>query len=99
MLLLNAAQIIARSLSKFGAAGWADGGVAFVSFCHFVPLRCQSEAQMRRDIDAAGVQSPKKVFVRGLVTFAPTVAYLFCLNLPAAFSQPRTKTFSGLCRP
>ena len=36
---------------------------------------------------------PKKVFVRCLVNFVPAVAYLFCLNLPAAFSQPRTKTF------
>ena len=33
---------------------------------------------------------PKKVFVRGLVNFVPAVAYLFCLNLPAAFSQPRS---------
>ena len=41
------------------------------------------------------VQSLKKVFVRGLVNFVPAVAYLFCLNLPEAFSQPRTKTFSG----
>ena len=24
----------------------------------------------------------------GLVNFVPAVAYLFCLNLPAAFSQP-----------
>ena len=43
------------------------------------------------------IQSPKKVFVRGLVNFVPAVAYLFCLNLPAAFSQPRTRTFFGLC--
>ena len=24
----------------------------------------------------------------GMVNFVPAVAYLFCLNLPAAFSQP-----------
>ena len=42
------------------------------------------------------VQSPKKVFVHGLVNFVPAIAYLFCLALPAAFSQPHTKTFFGL---
>ena len=41
--------------------------------------------------------SPKEVFVCGLVNFVPAVAYLFCHNLPAAFSQPRIKTFFGLC--
>ena len=41
------------------------------------------------------MQSPKKVFVRGFVNFVPAVAYLFCLKLPAAFSQPRTKIFLG----
>ena len=39
------------------------------------------------------IQSTKKVLVRGLVNFVPADTYLFCLNLPAAFSQPRTKTF------
>ena len=43
------------------------------------------------------MQSPKKVFAHGLVNFVPAVAYLFCLNLPAAFSQPGAKTFFGLC--
>ena len=37
----------------------------------------------------------EKVFVGGLVNFVPADTYLFCLNLPAAFSQPRTKTFFG----
>ena len=47
-LLLNAAQIIARSLSKCGML--RRGGVAaFVSFCAFAPL--YAEAQMQRDID------------------------------------------------
>ena len=41
---------------------------------------------------------PEKVFVRGLVNFVPAVAYLFCLKVPAAFSQPRAKTFFGLCK-
>ena len=44
-----------------------------------------------------GHTEPKKVFVRGLMNFISAVAYLFCLNLPAAFSQPHTKTFFGLC--
>ena len=44
-----------------------------------------------------GIQSREKVLVRGLVKFALAVAYHFCLNLPAIFSQPRTKTFSQLC--
>ena len=35
--------------------------------------------------------------VRGLVKFVLAVAYHFCLNLPAIFSQPRTNTFSQLC--
>ena len=44
------------------------------------------------------MQSWEKVFVRGLVKFVTAVAYHFCLNLPATFSQPRTKTFSQLFR-
>ena len=44
-MLLDGAQIIARSLSK---CGWMEEKeeeerercVAFVSFCHFAPLRC-----------------------------------------------------------
>ena len=32
-----------------------------------------------------------------LVKFVPAVAYYFCLNLPAIFSQPRTKKFSQVC--
>ena len=43
------------------------------------------------------LQSPIKVFVRGLDNSVSAVSYFFCLNLPAAFSQPRTKTFFGLC--
>ena len=38
----------------------------------------------------------EKVFVEGLVNFVPAIAYLFCLTLPAAFSQPHTKPFFGL---
>ena len=44
------------------------------------------------------IQSREKVCVRGLVKFIPAVASHFCLILPAPFSQPRTKTFSQLCR-
>ena len=35
--------------------------------------------------------------VRGLVKFVLAVAYHFCLNLPAIFSQPRTEKFSQHC--
>ena len=43
------------------------------------------------------IQSPKKVVVRGLVNFVPDVTYLFCLNLPAAFSQPGNGLLEILC--
>ena len=43
------------------------------------------------------LQSWENFFVGGLVKFVPAVAYHFCLNLPATFSQPRTKKFSQLC--
>ena len=35
------------------------------------------------------------ILVRGLVKLVPAVAYHFCLNLPATFSQPRTSIISG----
>ena len=37
------------------------------------------------------------IILRGSVKFVPAVTYHFCLNLPATFSQPRTKKFSQLC--
>ena len=43
------------------------------------------------------LQSPKEVFVRGLVNLVHAVDYLFCLNLPSASSQLRTKTLCWLC--
>ena len=46
------------------------------------------ECQRPSHKDKEVVQSPKKVFVCGLVNFVPAVAYLFGLNLPAALSQP-----------
>ena len=33
----------------------------------------------------------------GLVNFVPAIAYLFCLYLPAAFSQPGDHNFAGPC--
>ena len=36
------------------------------------------------------------ILVSGLVKFVPAVAYHFCLNLPATFSQPRTSIISVL---
>ena len=38
---------------------------------------------------------PEMILVCGLVKFVPAVAYHFCLNLPATFSQPRTSIISG----
>ena len=38
---------------------------------------------------------PEKSLCTWFGDFVPAVAYLFCLNLPAAFSQPHTKTFLG----
>ena len=49
-------------------------------------------------ISCISITELRKIFVRGFVKFVPAVAYHFCLNLPATFSQPRTKTFSQLCR-
>ena len=49
-----AAQIIARSLSKFGWMGRRrERCVAFVPFCQFAPLH--HRAQIRRDIDGGVV--------------------------------------------
>ena len=39
-------------------------------------------------ITLQAVQRFTKRLVRGLVNFVSAIAYLFCLNLPAAFSQP-----------
>ena len=41
------------------------------------------------------VLGPEKILVRGLVKLDPAVAYHFCLNLPATFSQPSTSIISG----
>ena len=38
---------------------------------------------------------PEIILVHGLVKLVPAVAYHFCLNLPAIFSQPRTSIISG----
>ena len=43
------------------------------------------------------IQRFTKRLVCGLVNFVPAVAYLFWLNLPAAFSQPRTSLLVNLC--
>ena len=54
------------------------------------PLRF--ELCMRRDRLKSKVDAP------GLVNFVPAVSYHFCLNLPAAFTQPGTSTLTDLCR-
>ena len=38
-----------------------------------------------------------KRWVPGLVNFVPAVAYHFCLNLPAAFTQPRAHLLAESC--
>ena len=43
------------------------------------------------------VLGPEVTLVCDLVKFVPAVAYHFCLNLPATFSQPCTKKYSQLC--
>ena len=44
------------------------------------------------------VQISAKVGARGLKNFIPAVAYHFCLNLLAAFTQPGVPTLADLCR-
>ena len=41
------------------------------------------------------ILGPEIILVRGLVKFVPAVAYHFCLNLLATFSQPRKSIISG----
>ena len=41
------------------------------------------------------ILGPKIILVSGLVKFLHGVAYYFCLNLPATFSQPRASIISG----
>ena len=43
------------------------------------------------------VQRSDKVDAPGLVNFITAVAYHFCPNLPAAFTQPRASTLADLC--
>ena len=42
-------------------------------------------------------RGPAKLWSPGLMNFVSAVAYLFCLNLPAAFSQPGDQNFAGPC--
>ena len=44
------------------------------------------------------LQSTKKVLVHDFVNFVPAVAYLFCLYLPARFSQPGNGLTKIPCR-
>ena len=52
------------------------------------PGRCgkHQQEQNSRNLGAVSLPDP----VRGLVKLFPAVAYHFCLNLPGAFSEPRT---------
>ena len=38
-----------------------------------------------------------KIDASGLVNFVPAIAYHYCLDLPAAFTQPGTSTLADLC--
>ena len=43
------------------------------------------------------LQGSDKVSAPGLLNFIPAVAYPFCLNLPAGFTQPGASTLANLC--
>ena len=43
--------------------------------------------------------SSREICAPGLVNFPPTVAFYFCLNLPAAFTQPGTSALADLSIP
>ena len=43
------------------------------------------------------VQGSSIRWAQGLVNFVPAVAYLFCLNLPAAFSKPGARLILEPC--
>ena len=43
------------------------------------------------------IQGWAKVLFQGLVNFVPAVAYQFCLNLPAAFTQPGNGNLAHPC--
>ena len=45
------------------------------------------------------IQSSSIRWAPGLVKFVPAVAYLICLNLPAAFSQPGARHIGEPCTP
>ena len=47
--------------------------------------------------DRIDLQILAKVGASGLVNFITAVTYHFCLNLPAAFTQPGAPTLADLC--
>ena len=83
-----------KSLNSFGHI-WMDG--RFVSL--FIPFRLEPTKRGVRSWDCGPRASTelRKFLCMWSVKFVPAVAYHFCLNLPASFSQTRTKKFSQLC--
>ena len=59
---------------------------------------CKSETRIRGDSHEISPCCSAKRLWLGLVNFDPALAYHFCLNLPAAFLQPRTNIISRLSR-
>ena len=47
--------------------------------------------------DCRDIQGWAKRQARGLMNFVPAVAYLFCLALPAMFTQPGIRLFANPC--
>ena len=51
-----------------------------------------------QNLYAWGISSASaQVGTQGFVNFVPALAYLLCLNLPAAFTQPGAPTLADLC--
>ena len=81
--------------------GWACLSSSSSSYTHYALLIASSLSDGQRILRSNSLSnSLQGISIRpfpGLVNYVPAVAHLFCLNLPAAFSQPRTKIFFGLC--
>ena len=68
-------------------------------FHTFPPSFPPSSASVRPPLGAcvAYLQRSAKVDAPGSVNFVPAVAYHFCLNLHAAFTQPGASTLADIC--
>ena len=90
--------------------GWAFLALPLDRLCHIFPLLPKQQKgnlpvndtrvtnTMRILIHSSpNLQSSSIRWAPGLVKFVPAVAYLFCLNLPAAFSQPGARHIGEPC--